>query len=202
MLAVDENGRLIDGDMILAIFANYMKEKGTLANNTLVCTTMSNLGLFEMCRNNGIETLVTDVGDRYVLEGMLEKGHLLGGEASGHVILKSFATTGDGQAAAVFLMNIMRESGKTLSELANVMTRYPQVIVNAKVTPEVKKSFREDGAVKAAIAAVEQQLGNAGRILVRASGTEPLVRVMVEGKNQEEITELANSVANQILGLI
>ena len=202
MLAVDENGRLIDGDMILAIFANYMKEKGTLANDTLVCTTMSNLGLFEMCKNNGIGTLVTDVGDRYVLEGMLEKGHLLGGEASGHVILKSFATTGDGQAAAVFLMNIMRESGKTLSELADVMTRYPQVMVNAKVTPEVKKSFREDAAVKAAIAAAERQLGEAGRILVRASGTEPLVRVMVEGKNQEEITELANRVANQILALV
>ena len=133
---------------------------------------------------------------------MLEKGHLLGGEASGHVILKSFATTGDGQAAAVFLMNIMRETGKTLSELANIMTRYPQVMVNAKVTPEVKKSFRENATVKEAIASAERQLGDAGRILVRASGTEPLVRVMVEGKNQEEITELANGVASKILALI
>lgn len=198
MLCVDENGNLVDGDRIMAIFAKHMMKKGVLANHTLVCTTMSNLGLFKMCQQHGIQTAVTDVGDRYVLEEMLRGGYVLGGEASGHIIQSRFATTGDGQAAMVEMLKIMAESGEKLSSLAAVMERFPQVMVNVRVAPEVKKSFREDARVKRAIEAGEKELADSGRIIVRASGTEPLVRVMIEGENFDRINQLAVEIAEEI----
>lgn len=198
MLCVDENGELIDGDRVMAIFAKHMIEKGTLTNQTLVCTTMSNLGLFEMCKKYGIETKVTDVGDRYVLEEMLRGGHVLGGEASGHIIQSRFATTGDGEAAMVHMLEIMKESGKKLSELASVMERYPQVMVNVRVSPAVKKAYQKDTSVNEAIAKGEAELGDSGRIIVRASGTEPLVRVMIEGKDFNKINKMAIEIADLI----
>lgn len=197
-LAADENGELIDGDKILAIFSKHMSENGTLKNNTCVVTVMSNIGFFKFAEKDGINAEITSVGDRYVLERMLEKGYNIGGEQSGHVILLDHANTGDGQLTGVTLLGILKQSGKKASQLASIMESYPQVLVNVKITPDKKGMWDKNTDVMNAIKEVEQTLGSDGRILVRESGTEPLVRVMIEGKNIDEITASANRVAELV----
>lgn len=196
--AVDENGVLVDGDRLMAIFANYMKAHGTLKKDTVVATTMSNLGLFKMAEKNEMTVLKTAVGDRYVLEEMLRGDYNLGGESSGHIILRDYATTGDGELAAVFLINILYETKKKLSQLAAVMERYPQVMINIKVPNDRKQGAMESAPVRAKIAEGERQLTGEGRILVRASGTEPLIRVMVEGRDLDTIGTVAKAIADAL----
>ena len=197
-LAVDENGEIVDGDKIIAIVAKHFKEQGRLNKDTAVMTVMSNLGFFKFAEKYGINVPKTKVGDRYVLEEMKKHNYSIGGEQSGHIIFLDFASTGDGQLSAVQLITIMVQTGKKLSELASVMQQFPQVLVNIKTTNEVKAKWETDENVKKAIADVENKLGDLGRVLVRASGTEPLIRVMLEGMNQEEITEYAESIADVI----
>ena len=195
LLAVDKNGNLVDGDMLMAIAAKYLKEKNKLNGNTLVATVMSNMGLFEFCDKNGINCEKTKVGDRYVLERMLEKGYHIGGEQSGHLIFLDHATTGDGQLSAVQILNIIRDTGKSLDELASEIEIFPQVLKNVKVSAFGKHRLGEDKDIKLAIEAAEKELGTNGRVLVRASGTEPLVRVMLEGRDKEQIENLASMIA-------
>lgn len=195
LLAVDKNGELVDGDKIMAICAKYLKDNNKLNGNTLVATVMSNMGLFEFCEKNSINCEKTKVGDRYVLERMLEKGYHIGGEQSGHIIFLDHATTGDGQLTAVQLLNIIRGTGKSLDELASEMEIFPQVLKNVKVSAFGKHRLTEDQDIKLAIAAAEKELGKNGRVLVRASGTEPLVRVMLEGRDYEQIERLAGTIA-------
>ena len=197
-LAVDENGELIDGDKILAICGMDMKNKGTLKNDTVVGTVMTNLGLIKMGEANGIKVEQTAVGDRYVLEKMLKCGYNLGGEQSGHIILLDYATTGDGQLSGAMILSIMKRTGEKLSNLAKVMERMPQVLINVKVSAEGKLSFYTDKEIKAELNRVTEILGDRGRILIRVSGTEPLVRVMLEGENLEEIQGLAEEAANVV----
>ncbi|MBQ8540901.1 MAG: phosphoglucosamine mutase [Clostridia bacterium] len=198
MLAVDENGNIVDGDVIMAICANSMKKKGTLKNNTLVATVMSNLGLFIMGEKFGIDVLKTKVGDRYVLEEMLKGGHAIGGEQSGHVIFLDHNTTGDGLVSAIALASVMCEEGKQLSALTNIIDIYPQVLKNARVAKSGDNSYSEDTVIMAAIGKLEEKFSGEGRVLIRLSGTEPLVRVMIEGKNQDEITRDAIELAKLI----
>ena len=197
-LCVDENGRQIDGDMIMAICALDMKKRGMLARNTVVGTIMTNLGFIKFCEHEGIHFAATKVGDRYVLEEMLLEDYYFGGEQSGHVIFRHFATTGDGQLTAIQLLSLMRREGKPLSQLADVMTRYPQCMINVRVSPEGKLAFYTDPDVKAAIDDAKSQLGTEGRIVVRTSGTEPLIRVMVEVSDDDKIHAVAQSVADTI----
>lgn len=197
-LAVDEKGNVVDGDMLIAIFAKYMKEKGKLKNDTAVVTVMSNMGFFKFCEENGINCEKTKVGDRYVLENMLANNHSIGGEQSGHLIFLDHATTGDGQLSALKLLCIMKETGKKLSDLASQMTVFPQVLVNVRVSDFGKAKFPRDKEIKNAIEAAEKELGADGRVLVRVSGTEPLVRVMLEGKDEEKINVLAQELAEVI----
>lgn len=197
-LAVDENGIPVDGDRMIAIFAKDMKQSGTLRGNTAVVTVMTNMGFLKFAENEGIGVVSAKVGDRYVLEQMQQGGFSIGGEQSGHIIFLDHATTGDGQLSGVKLMEVMAKSGKKLSELAAVMERYPQVLVNVKVTPEGRAGWKNDAEIAAAINAGNTELGSEGRILVRESGTEPLVRVMLEGKN----FELINKIALDIAGLL
>ena len=198
MLAVDENGNIVDGDKIIAICAKYMKNNGTLKNDTAVVTVMSNMGFFKFCENNAISCEKTGVGDRYVLENMLANGHNIGGEQSGHIIFLDNATTGDGQLSALKLLNVIKNSGKTLSELADEMEVYPQILVNVRVSAQGKAAYSDDSFIKNKIEEVEAKLGADGRVLVRLSGTEPLIRVMLEGKNIDEITVLANEIADLV----
>lgn len=198
MLAVDENGKIVDGDVIMAICANDMKNKGTLKNNTLVATVMSNLGLFIMGEKNGINIPQTKVGDRYVLEEMLKNDFIIGGEQSGHVIFLEHNTTGDGLVSAVTLASVMCRENKKLTELAAIIDIYPQVLKNAKVAKSGDYSYVEDAVITAAIKKLEDKFSGNGRVLIRPSGTEPLVRVMIEGKNQEEITKDAEDLAKLI----
>ncbi|MBR0414402.1 MAG: phosphoglucosamine mutase [Clostridia bacterium] len=198
MLAVDENGQEVDGDKIIAICAKYMKENGNLKNDTAVVTVMSNMGFFKFCEENDIRCEKTSVGDRYVLENMLANGHNIGGEQSGHVIFLDYATTGDGQLSAVMLLNVLKHSGKKLSELASQMQVYPQVLVNVKVTAAGKAAYAEDTVISQRINEAEKQMGDTGRVLVRLSGTEPLIRVMLEGKDLEQITAIANDIAGLV----
>ena len=197
-LAVDENGDVVDGDKLISIFAKFMKEKGKLKNDTAVVTVMSNMGFFKFCEENGINCEKTKVGDRYVLENMLAGGHSIGGEQSGHLIFLDHATTGDGELSALKLLCIMKETGKKLSELASQMTVFPQVLVNVRVSDFGKAKFPRDKEIKNAIEAAEKELGADGRVLVRVSGTEPLVRVMLEGKDEEKINVLAQELAEVI----
>ncbi len=197
-LAADENGELIDGDKILAIFSRHMKEQGELKKNTCVVTVMTNIGFFKFAGKEGVNAAVTAVGDRYVLENMLENGCNLGGEQSGHVILLDIANTGDGELTGVKLLGILAQSGKKASELASCMESYPQVLNNVRITPDKKGMWIKTPSVTKAIADIEQKLGSEGRILVRESGTEPLVRVMIEGRDIDEITSYANHVASLI----
>ena len=197
-LAVDEKGQVVDGDKLIAIFAKYLKDKNKLKNNTAVVTVMSNMGFFKFCEENGIVCEKTKVGDRYVLENMLANGHSIGGEQSGHLIFLDHATTGDGQLSALKLLCIMKETGKKLSELASQMEVFPQVLVNVRVSDFGKAKFPRDKEIKTAIEAAEKELGADGRVLVRVSGTEPLVRVMLEGKDEEKINVLAQEIVEVI----
>ncbi len=198
MLAVDENGKLVDGDKIIAICATQMKQEGKLKQDTAVVTVMSNMGFFKFCEKYGINCAKTAVGDRYVLERMLKKGYNIGGEQSGHVIFLDYATTGDGELSGVKLLETVVKSGTTLGELAKVMTVYPQVLINVKVTPEGKKKYNNDEYIISAVQEAEMELNGEGRVLVRVSGTEPLVRVMLEGKDINKITELGNQIADVV----
>jgi phosphoglucosamine mutase len=197
-LCVDENGNIIDGDMIMAICAVDLKKRGKLNNNTVVGTVMTNFGFGKFCEENEIRFIATKVGDRYVLEEMLLEDHSFGGEQSGHIIFRDFATTGDGQLTAAQLLSHLKTSGKKLSELASVMTRFPQTTINLKISKEGKLAFYTDSEVNAKIDEVKEALGRSGRILVRPSGTEPLIRVMVEGMDTEQIERLAKDVADVI----
>lgn len=199
MLAVDENGKMVDGDEIMAICANYMKEKGTLKKDTVVVTVMSNLGFTLMGQERNLHIEKTKVGDRYVLENMLANGYNLGGEQSGHVIFLDDNTTGDGLLSALHLLQVMVDTGKPLSELAQVMEVLPQALVNAKVPNHKKESFMEYPEIAGAIAELEEKFAGEGRVLIRPSGTEPLVRVMIEGKNQTQIEEEAKKLAELIM---
>lgn len=203
LLAVDENGHQIDGDVIMAIVGNHMKSKGMLKDNTIVATVMSNLGFFLMGKENGINIEQTKVGDRYVLERMLEIGANLGGEQSGHIIFLDENTTGDGLLSALHLLQVMVETGKSLSELATVMTVLPQALVGAKVPNHKKDSYMEYAEIAEAIERVSAKFAGEGRVLIRPSGTEPLVRVMIEGKDQamieKEAKELAELIQNVML---
>lgn len=199
-LAVDENGKLIDGDRMIAVFALDMKNKGILKDDTAVVTVMTNLGFKQFAERNGINVLETKVGDRYVLEEMLKNDYQIGGEQSGHIIFKNFATTGDGQLSGAMLAAILAKTGRPASEIASVMTVLPQTLVNIKASPELKEKLNTDSDIKTAIESVKKELGKRGRILVRASGTEPLIRVMLEGENIAEIKRLAREVAAVIEG--
>ena len=197
-LAVDENGKFVDGDEIMAIIGKYMKEHGTLKNNTIVATVMSNLGFFKMGEREGINIERTKVGDRYVLERMKEIGANLGGEQSGHIIFLDDNTTGDGLLSALHLLKVMKESGKKLSELAKVMEVMPQALYNATVPTHKKDHYMEYPEIADAIDALEMKFAGDGRVLIRPSGTEPLVRVMIEGKDQKVIEEEAKKLAELI----
>lgn len=197
-LAVDENGKEIDGDVIMAIISNYLKSKGKLAKDTLVATVMSNLGMRKYCENNNMHFEATKVGDRYVLENMLKNGYNLGGEQSGHIIFLDYNPTGDGILTSLMLISVILESNKEVSELAKIINIYPQVLINAKVSTEKKYDFDKDETIKEAIKKLEEEFKDNGRVLIRASGTEPLVRVMIEGENQEYITKKAQELADLI----
>ena len=198
MLAVDDKGQVLDGDVIMAICANSMKWKGTLKNNTIVATVMSNLGLHIMGRKNGINVLQTKVGDRYVLEEMLKGGHAIGGEQSGHIIFLEHNTTGDGLVSAIALASVMCEEKKPLSEMRKLVDILPQVLRNAHVRRSGDTSYLEDETIAGAISKLEEKFAGEGRVLVRSSGTEPLVRVMIEGKEIDVITEAAEALAQMI----
>lgn len=198
MLAVDENGELVDGDQIMAICGLHMKEKGTLKKDTIVVTVMSNLGLTLMAQREGIQLEKTKVGDRYVLENMMENGYNIGGEQSGHIIFLDDNTTGDGLLSALNLLRVMVESKKTLSELASVMEVLPQALINAKVPNHKKEDYMEYPEIADAIAELEKKFNGEGRVLIRPSGTEPLVRVMIEGKEQAVIETEARKLADLI----
>ena len=197
-LCIDEKGNEIDGDMIMAICALDLKKRGKLNGNTVVGTIMTNFGFSKFCEANGLRFIATKVGDRYVLEEMLLEDYSFGGEQSGHIIFRDFATTGDGQLTATQLLCHMRCEGKPLSELAKAMKRYPQTTVNLKVSAEGKILFYTDKDINDKIAEAKEKLGQSGRIVVRPSGTEPLIRVMVEGMDLKEINAIANDVADTI----
>jgi phosphoglucosamine mutase len=198
MLAVDENGKLVDGDEIMAICGNFLKQKGKLAKDTIVVTVMTNLGFSLMGKEQGIHVEKTKVGDRYVLENMRENGYNLGGEQSGHVIFLDDNTTGDGLLSALHLLQVMVETKKPLSELAKIMEVLPQALVNAKVPNHKKESYMEYTEIAEAISELEKKFAGEGRVLIRPSGTEPLVRVMIEGKDQKVIDEEASQLAELI----
>ena len=197
-LAVDEKGNLIDGDFIMAICAADMMSRGKLSKNTVVGTIMTNMGFGRFCKNLGINFIPTKVGDRYVLEEMLQEGYNLGGEQSGHVIFKDFSTTGDGQLTAAQLLSLLKRRGAKLSNLSKLMVRYPQVIVNVKVSDSGKLHFYTDHDVKKVVDDVKNTLSDSGRVVVRVSGTEPLVRVMLEGENMDQIEKFANLIADVV----
>ena len=197
-LAVDETGALVDGDQMIAIFATEMKRKGSLRQNTAVVTVMSNYGFMNFAKDSGITVKTTKVGDRYVLETMLAEGYNIGGEQSGHIIFTDYMTTGDGQLSAIQLMAAMKETGKTLSQLTKVITILPQVLVNMEATVDMKAGLAESLEISAAVRACEEELAGEGRVLIRPSGTEPLIRVMVEGPSQEQITDIAHRIVKAI----
>ena len=197
-LAVDEKGNEIDGDKILAILSNSFKQKGMLKNNTVVATVMSNLGLNKYAEANNINFVQTKVGDRYVLEEMLKNGYNVGGDQSGHVICLDYNPTGDGILTSILLIRAMFEQNKSASEMASIMKAYPQVLVNAKIKNDKKDEYKTDPEISEAIEKLEKEFSGNGRVLIRASGTEPLIRVMIEGENQEYIKEKATELAKLI----
>lgn len=197
-LAVDEKGESLDGDQIMSIVGKFMKEKGTLKNDTIVATVMSNLGFFRMGEREGIKIDQTKVGDRYVLEHMQEIGASLGGEQSGHIIFLDEATTGDGLLSALHLLEVMVETKKPLSELKQIMQVMPQALVNAHVPNHKKEAYAEYPEIVSAIKAIEDKFQGNGRVLIRPSGTEPLVRVMIEGQDLAEIEKDARELAELI----
>ena len=196
-LAVDERGQLVDGDKILYLFGSYMKEKGKLVNNKVVTTVMSNFGLYKALDEIGIEYAKTAVGDKYVYEHMMKNGDRVGGEQSGHIILSKYARTGDGILTSLKVMEVMMAKKQSLSRLVEPVVIYPQVLINVRVKD--KKTAQDDPDVQSAVQAVADQLGDTGRILVRESGTEPLVRVMVEAPTKEQCQELAQGVVDVII---
>ena len=195
VIAADEMGNIVDGDRIMGICAKEMKAEGRLKDNTLVVTVLSNLGLKLRMKELGINVVETAVGDRYIIERMRQKGYTLGGEQSGHIIFYDKNTTGDGMLSAIQVMNILAKTKKRFSVLADEVPILPQVMVNVILKPEDKAAALEDADMKAAIADVEKRLEGEGRVLVRASGTEPLIRIMLEGKSEEQINPLAISIA-------
>ncbi len=197
-LAVDENGKLVDGDEIMAICALDLMERGRLNGSAVVGTIMTNFGFGKFCDEKGLKFVATKVGDRYVLEEMLLEDYSFGGEQSGHIIFRDFATTGDGQLTACQLLSLLRRKGEKLSSLASVMTRYPQTMVNLKVSAEGKLKFYTDSTIKKAMKDAKDELGKTGRLVVRPSGTEPLIRVMAEGEDMAQIEGITNRVANVI----
>lgn len=197
-LAVDENGEPVDGDFIMAICGLDMKSRGKLNKNCIVGTIMTNLGFIKFCEANGIHFEATKVGDRYVLEEMLLENYSFGGEQSGHVIFRDFATTGDGQLTAAQLLSIMKRREAKLSSMTTVMERYPQTMKNIRVSPEGKLAFYTDPKVKQAIDAATKTLAGNGRVIVRPSGTEPLLRVMVEGQDLALIEKIAEDISEVI----
>lgn len=197
-LAVDEKGNLVDGDFVMAICAADLKSRGKLNKNTVVGTVMTNMGFMRFCEENGLKFVSTNVGDRYVLEDMLREEYNFGGEQSGHIIFLDFGTTGDGQLTAAHLLSILKRRNAKLSSIATLMSRYPQVIVNVKVSDEGKIGFYTDHIVKKAIEDAKEKISDKGRVLVRVSGTEPLVRVMLEGEDLEYIDKLANEIADVV----
>lgn len=197
-LAVDENGEPVDGDFIMAICGLDMKSRGKLNKNCIVGTIMTNLGFIKFCEANGIHFEATKVGDRYVLEEMLLENYSFGGEQSGHVIFRDFATTGDGQLTAAQLLSIMKRREAKLSSMTTVMERYPQTMKNIRVSPEGKLAFYTDPKVKQAIDAATKILAGNGRVIVRPSGTEPLLRVMVEGQDLALIEKIAEDISEVI----
>ncbi len=197
-LFMDENGEIVDGDQIMAIVASDLKARGRLNDNALVATVMSNFGMHRFAKENDINLVCTSVGDRYVLEEMLKYGYVIGGEQSGHIIFKDYAQTGDGQLTAIQLLNIYKKSGLKMSELAKTMQKMPQVLVGVKADKEQKKLLATDDEIKAIIKSVQDKLGEDGRVLVRASGTEPLIRVMLEGSDEKVIADYCNQIAKVI----
>ena len=197
-LAIDDQGNEIDGDKLLAVISNYMKEKGTLKKDTLVATVMSNLGLSKYAEKNNINFEQTKVGDRYVLEKMLQEGYNLGGEQSGHIIMLDYNPTGDGILTSLMLIKIMLEKGLSSSKLCDIIQIYPQVLVNAKVNSDKKYDYDKDEEIKSEIEKLEEEFSGNGRVLIRPSGTEPLVRVMIEGQDKEIIKTKAESLAKLI----
>ncbi|MFS3128918.1 phosphoglucosamine mutase [Nocardioides sp. Bht2] len=195
-LAVDAEGTVVDGDQILAILAGSLKDSGRLAHDTVVATVMSNLGFVQAMRAASITVEQTKVGDRYVLEAMRERGHNLGGEQSGHVIMSDYATTGDGVLTALHLLERMATTGKSLKELAAVMTRMPQVLINVRGVDKARAET--DEGLLAAVGEAEAELGDSGRVLLRPSGTEPLVRVMVEAASAEQAQNVAEQLASVV----
>lgn len=197
-LSVDEKGNLVGGDFMMAIAAKYLKQQGRLNDNAMVVTVMSNLGLDISMQKEGIRTVKTKVGDRYVLEEMVKYGYKLGGEQSGHIIFLDYNTTGDGLVTGLQMAAIVKKSGKTLSELASMMKELPQVLVNAKIPNSMKNIHETDVEIVEEIKKIEEALHGCGRVLIRPSGTEPLVRVMLEGEDQKEIDEMAHALAKLI----
>ena len=195
-LMVDEKGQVLDGDQIMLLCGLHLQEQGKLKDNMIVGTVMSNIGFHKAAEELGMKTCSTAVGDRYVLEKMLAEGYSIGGEQSGHVIFLDYNSTGDGLLTAVQTLSIMKEKGKSLSELAGLMTKYPQLLVNVRVL--TKAGWETNAAIQDAIREAEEELGSNGRILVRPSGTEPLIRVMAEGPNQEQLDELCHRIGDVI----
>lgn len=198
LIAVDENGQIVDGDKIMAICGIHLNKNHKLKDHTIVSTVMSNLGFDIALKENGLRTVKTQVGDRYVLEEMRKSGYVLGGEQSGHVIFLEYNTTGDGLLTAIQLLNVIKETGKTMSELASVMTVYPQVLMNAKVSNQNKHSYTKDEVIVKRIEEIEGYMEGQGRVLIRPSGTEPLVRVMLEGKDQSVLDGYASELVELI----
>lgn len=202
MLAVDEKGNQLDGDILMSICGNYLMEQGRLKKNMIVVTVMSNLGFQVMCRERGITVERTKVGDRYVLEKMQETGAVLGGEQSGHIIFLDENTTGDGLLSALHLLEVVVKSGKKLSELAEIMDVFPQVLVNAKVENSQKDKYMEYEEIVEAMKEVEAKFSGEGRVLIRPSGTEPLLRVMIEGKDMQQVEDEARKFADLVMKVL
>ncbi len=199
LIVVDDKGKVLDGDYVLCICGKMLKSQGKLPDNKITATVMSNLGVHKFAEKEGMSVDVTGVGDRYVLESMLKTGSVLGGEQSGHMIFMEYTTTGDGVLSSLQFIKAVKESGKTVSQLGEEVVIYPQALVNAKVNPEFKKEAMNDSDVQKRIEEVEKKLEGVGRVLIRPSGTEPLIRVMLEGENTEELKADAEYIAALIM---
>lgn len=198
LIVADETGTVLDGDRVIAICARMLKEQGKLAENRVTATVMSNIGFHKAMEASGIEVDVTGVGDRYVLERMLETGCVIGGEQSGHIIFREHTTTGDGVLSSLQLMKSLIGGGRKLSELASEIEIFPQVLVNAKINNDYKKTYMKEPEIAAAIAEMEKEMAGRGRVLIRPSGTEPLVRVMLEGEDEGQLMKMARELADLI----
>ena len=196
LIAVDENGDVVDGDKVMFITGKYLSEHGRLKQDTIVTTVMSNIGMYKAMAENNMSSVKTAVGDRYVVEEMLKSGYNLGGEQSGHVVFLDWSTTGDGMLTALQLLHVMKATGKKLSELAGEMTVFPQKLVNVKV--QDKKAALENEAIKQVIAEVEAEMGDNGRVLVRPSGTQDLLRVMAEAQTEELVGAYVDRIVDVV----